>query len=197
MNHLDRMLVDGTNRDEWLAARVGKIGGSDAASFSKIESAHLYIRSKLYSPFNGNAYTAHGNDRERAMLAAYGIQQNRALFRSELNERHVCTPDGVILGADGAIALAQCKTSNSPMPRTIPRAYLRQMWWEQYVMGADRTLLIWEHHEGFSPVDMEPESRVITRDDDEIERLVTIANIVLGGMDAAERFRNELGESNT
>jgi hypothetical protein len=201
-SYLDRMVVDGLNRDAWLDARSGrvdglpKIGGSDASSFAKVESASLYLRAKLHNPFNGNAYTAHGNDRERAILAAFGIQQNRALFHAPPSDdpfyrRHVATPDGIVQGAT-RLVLAQVKTGNHPLPKTTPRAILRQMWWEQYVLDADESLLIWEQHDGFSLVDMDPISRRIARDDAEIADLITIANIVLGGMDAAERFKKEI-----
>lgn len=190
-NFRDRMVVDGTDETAWLAAREGKIGGSDAAGFAKVESAHLYLKAKLHSPFYGNAYTAHGKAREQRMLAAFHIEQNRALFHAEGNPRHVCTPDGIVVSADGEVILAQAKTTSKPITSISP-AYRRQMLWEQYVMGARRTLFLWEQHDGFKPLRMEPESLILERDDDEIEKLVTIANRVLEGMDTAAAFRKEL-----
>lgn len=186
-----RVLADSRDRPAWLKARVGKIGGSDAAGFAKRESAPLYLRAKLHNPFDGNAYTVHGNDREAAMLRHYGIPQNTLLFASAANPRHVATPDGIVIDGD-EIILAQCKTSMHPMPERIPPAYARQMWWEQYVMGAHRTLLVWEQHQNFRPVNMEPESRWHHRNDDEIAKLVDIADYVLEGMDEAERFANQM-----
>lgn len=188
-----RALADSRDRPTWLAARSRSIGGSDAAKFAKVGSAPLYLRGKLDDPFTGNRYTVHGNDREPHMLAAYALEQNTTLYRSALNPRHVATPDGIKVGADGRIVLAQCKTANKPLGN-VPPTYLRQMWWEQYVIGADRTLLIWEHHAGFQPVAMEPESVWVDRDDGKIADLIEIANIVLDGMDVAEAFRKELSE---
>lgn len=187
-----RVLADARDRPAWLAAREGRIGGSDAASFAKKESAPLYLRAKLHNPFTGNAYTAHGNDREARMLAHFRIPQNTLLFHHPTNPRHVATPDGIIAGDDGPVALAQCKTSTKPLPANIPPAYLRQMWWEQYVLGFDRTLLVWEWHRDFHPVEPEPRAVWVYRDDDRIALLVAIADYVLDGMDAAERFRNEM-----
>ncbi len=74
----------------------------------------------------------------------------------------------------------------------MPLGYLRQIAWEQYVMEAQQTLLVWEHHEGFAPVSMDPASVIIDRDDAMIDKLVTIASLVLEGMDAAAQFRKEL-----
>lgn len=190
---MSRVLADARDRPAWLRARIGKIGGSDAASFAKLESAPLYLRAKLHSPFRGNIYTAHGHAREEQILARYRIPQNTYLFHHPDHPRHVATPDGIVVEGSRVI-LAQVKTSEKPIPAAdrIPPAYRRQMWWEQWVMGADRTLLIWERHTDFQPVDMEPAAVWFDRDDDEIEKLVTIADYVLEGMDAAERFANEM-----
>lgn len=191
----NRIVVDGRDRELWARARDGKIGGSDAMSFAKRESAHLYLKAKLQEGFTGNTYTQHGNDRERAILRQFGLEQNTALFHAEGNPLHVCTPDGIATKAD-EFALVQVKTSGKPLPKTTPKNYLRQIWWEQHVMGAEVTLLVWEQHDGsFAPLNMEPESRIIYRDDNEIATLVEIADIVLDGMRAAEEFRRELASS--
>ena len=187
----DRVLADARDRPAWLKKREGRVGASDAASFSKEESFPLYMKAKLDDSFKGNAYTEHGNDRERAILRAYNLEQNTLLFHAPENDRHVATPDAIKIGADGEIILAQVKTTSKPILKISP-AYSRQMWWEQYVMGATRTLFIWEHHEGFAPLEMEPESQWFERDDAQIEKLIRIANRVLVGLDEAAQFRKEL-----
>jgi hypothetical protein len=189
----DRVLADSRNRDDWKAKRVGRIGASDAAGFAKVESAPLYLKAKLHNTFDGNAYTVHGNGREARMLEHFAIPQNTLLFHHPENVRHVATPDG-LWTIDGEIFLAQCKTSLHPAPRwdKIPARYKRQMWWEQYVMGAVRTVLVWEQHYDFRPVDMEPKLVWFERDDAEISKLITIANFVLDGMDAAEAFTTDM-----
>jgi hypothetical protein len=113
------------------------------------------------------------------------------MFRASENPRHLATPDGIKVGADGSLLLVQCKTTAKPF-RTIPLAYFRQVWWEQYVLGAERTLFVWEVHDGFRPVAPEPESRFIDRDDTEIAKLVKIADAVLGILDRGDRARNEM-----
>lgn len=204
-----RFVADIRNRDQWASRRSRGLGASDAASFAKLESAPSYLRAKLHNPFNGNAYTAHGNDRERHILAAFGMPQNHYMFRAAENPRHLATPDALRLD-DGVLTLGQAKTvlrkydlqedgTVKPIPiyvdrkgnRAIPPGYRRQMWWEQYVMGADRTLFMWEGHDN-RVHDLEPESCWFYRDDGEIRKLITIADIILDGMDAAEAFRKEL-----
>src|SRR6185312_4889984 len=88
------------------------------------------------------------------------------------------TPDGVARPASGALELAEIKTTKSAW-RSIPRSYLRQVWWQQYVLGAERTLLVWEQHDNFVPVNPEPECRWIERDENEIYLLVGLATQVL------------------
>ena len=90
---------------------------------------------------------------------------------------HLATPDGVG-HVDGALVLSEIKTTSSVW-RSIPRSYLRQIWWQQYVLGAERTLLVWERHDGFIPVDAEPQCTWIERDDNQIHVLVQLANRVL------------------
>lgn len=87
--------------------------------------------------------------------------------------RHLATPDGLAFRGTGAVELAEIKTTNKEW-RSIPRNYLRQVWWQQYVLGAERTLMVWERHENFVPVG-DPECRWIDRDENEIERLVKLA----------------------
>jgi hypothetical protein len=89
----------------------------------------------------------------------------------------MATPDGVAV-LDGQVVLAEIKTTNKPW-RSIPRSYLRQVWWQQYVVGAERTLLVWEQHADFVPVGAEPQCRWIERDDNEIHALVCLADRVL------------------
>ena len=56
---------------------------------------------------------------------------------------------------------------------------MRQVWWQQYVLGAERTLVVWEQHSDFVPVAAEPKSQWVDRDDNEIHMLVGLANRLL------------------
>jgi hypothetical protein len=190
---LARGLADSRDRVGWSKARSGTMGASDVAKFSKVESVPLYVKGKLFSPFSGNDFTSHGNDREPVILAAFSFEQNFTLFHSADNVRHTATPDGLKWGGNGSLLLAEAKTTAKEF-RTIPLAYRRQVWWAQYVMGTDRTLFMWEVHDGFNPVRMEPDSIIIERDDAAVENMIIIADLVLAGMDAGAEFEAEMLE---
>src|SRR5690606_37768929 len=125
---------------------------------------------------------AHGRLREpeiaRCVAATHGIQPSSALFRAEVEHRHLATPDGVVVDAEGRVTLAEIKTTNKAW-RSIPRNYLRQVWWQQYVLGAERTLVAWEQHEEFVPVDDEPRCVWVDRDEGEIAKLVQLATALI------------------
>lgn len=177
-SYLQRIVVDGSDRAAWMRARARGITATDIAKLSTPRSIDSAAWTKLHgSRFSGNAYTEHGKAREPEIadwvLREYGIESSRALFHSETDVRHLATPDGVTLRENGRLELAEIKTTNKPW-RTIPRHYLRQVWWQQYVLGAERTLMVWERHEDFVPVG-DPECRWIDRDENEITRLVGLA----------------------
>lgn len=188
---LGRGVADIRDKVTWSKRRANKIGASDAARYAKVDSWPLYLKGKLYQPFEGNSYTQHGNDREPVILSQFHVEQNHIMFQSAGNPRHVATPDGIVVGTQELI-LVQVKTTLKPLWK-IPPSYQRQMWWEQYVMGTNRTLFAWEllDHDG-RPTTMEPESEIFYRDEDRIQELITIADLVLAGMDSAAQFRNEM-----
>lgn len=176
--YLQRLVVDGTDRMAWLRARARGITATDVAKLSTPRSIDAAAWTKLHgSRFTGNAFTEHGKAREPEIaswvLREHGISPSQALFHAALDVRHLATPDGLVERPEGRIELAEIKTTNKEW-RTIPRHYLRQVWWQQYVLGAERTLMVWERHENFVPVG-DPECRWIDRDEDEIERLVNLA----------------------
>jgi hypothetical protein len=177
-----RIVARSENRASWLRARRQGVTGTDAARLSGAASVTAIVREKLAgSGFGGNIYTDYGREREPRIAAwvraHHGIRPSTALFRAEEEPLHLATPDGVSL-REGDVVLAEIKTTTKAW-RTIPRSYLRQVWWQQYVLGAERTLLVWEQHADFVPVAAEPECRWIERDENEIHRLVGLANRVL------------------
>jgi len=184
-DHTARILAHSTDRVAWLRARSTGVTATDVARLSGPKALQALALEKQYgSGFGGNAYTDHGAAREpeiaRWMRATHRIEPSAALFHARANPRHLATPDGVAM-IDGELVLAEIKTSTSPWKST-PRSYLRQIWWQQYVLGAERTLLVWEHHVDFVPVDPEPVCTWIERDDDQIHILVGLADRLLGLM---------------
>lgn len=183
--YLQRVVVDGSDRLAWLRARARGITATDVAKLSTPRSVDAAAHDKLHgSRFAGNAYTEHGKAREPEIAAwveqEYGIAPSRALFHAERDVRHLATPDGLAEREGGRLELAEIKTTNKEW-RTIPRHYLRQVWWQQYVLGAERTLMVWERHEDFVPVG-DPACRWIDRDEDEIAKLVGLAGRLIDAL---------------
>jgi hypothetical protein len=178
--HTLRIVADSTDRVAWLRARSQGITATDVAKLATVKSVQNAAYDKLHgSGFGGNPYTDHGRAREPEIaawvLAQYGIEPSTNLYHAHGERRHLATPDGVVMSASGELQLAEIKTTSKPW-RSIPRSYLRQVWWQQYVLGADRTLVVWEEHRDFVPVGAEPECRWVDRDDDQIAILVGFAN---------------------
>ena len=182
-DHRDRIVARSTDRVAWLRARSRGITATDVARLSGARSVQAVALEKINgSGFGGNAYTDHGRAREpeiaRWVEARYGIVPSDALFHAAGQTDHLATPDGVAVSTSGSLELAEIKTTKS-LWRSIPRSYLRQVWWQQYVLGAERTLLVWEQHDNFVPTNAEPECRWIDRDENQIYLLVQLANRVL------------------
>lgn len=178
--HLSRIVADSSNRVAWLRARSQGITATDVAKLATARS----VRAAAYDKFNGtgfsgNTFTDHGRVREPEIAAwvleNYGIEPSTNLFHARGHRRHLATPDGVVVTPGGELQLAEIKTTSKPW-RSIPRSYLRQVWWQQYVLGAERTLLVWEEHKDFVPIGAEPQCRWIDRDEDQIAILVGFAN---------------------
>ncbi|WP_246140014.1 YqaJ viral recombinase family protein [Protaetiibacter larvae] len=182
----DRVVADASDRVSWLRERSRGVTATDVARLSGEKAIRAVATDKLLgSSFSGNAYTRHGTEREPEIgrwVARHhaGMSGNTALFHADGNRAHLATPDG-IRERGGALELCEIKTTRSAW-RTIPRHYLRQVWWQQYVLGAERTLVVWEQHDDFVPVSGVPETRWVERDDDEIHRLVRLADQLLDAM---------------
>lgn len=181
--HTDRVLADSTDRIAWLRARSRGITATDVARLSSRSAVAAVVQEKRYgSSFSGNAYTDHGRAREPEIAAwvkvHHRIDPSTKLFHARGQKLHLATPDGVGELADGTLVLAEIKTTVKAW-RSIPRSYLRQVWWQQYVLGAERTLVVWEQHVDFIPVAGEPRCQWVERDDDQIQQLITLADQVL------------------
>ncbi|WP_241985489.1 MULTISPECIES: YqaJ viral recombinase family protein [Cryobacterium] len=181
--HLRRIVADSTDRVAWLRARAQGITATDVAKLATPKSLPNAVYDKVNgSSFSGNTFTDHGRAREPEIAAwvqeRYGIEPSTALFHAADHRRHLATPDGVGTGSGtgaGGLELAEIKTTSKAW-RSIPRSYLRQVWWQQYVLGAERTLLVWEQHKDFVPMNPEPECKWIERDEEQIAILVGYAN---------------------
>jgi len=177
--HLQRILARSSDRVAWLRARSQGVTATDAAGLSTTASIMRVAREKTgLRGFTGNAFTEHGREREphiaRWVHDHFSLVPSDALFHAVPDRRHLATPD--CISDDGSV-LAEIKTTSRPFDR-IPKHYLRQIWWQQYVLGAERTLFVWEQHDDFVPVGP-PRHQWVERDEDEIAALVDRADRLL------------------
>jgi len=192
MPHTRRVVARSTDRLAWLRARARGVTATDVARLSSVRALPaLALEKAVGSDFGGNAYTRHGLEREPEIArwagAVWGMEASTALFHAHGNRLHLATPDGLRVRGT-SVELCEIKTTVQSW-RSIPRSYLRQVWWQQYVLGAERTLVVWERHEGFVPVDAEPECRWVDRDDNEIHVLTGLADRLLELMRAGAADR--------
>lgn len=178
-----RIVADSRDQVAWVRARSRGITATDVASLASANGIGRAADAKLMgSGFSGNAYTQHGRVREPEIAAwvaaTHGILPSSALFHAVIEKRHLATPDGIAVDTDGRITLAEIKTTNKSW-RSIPRTYLRQVWWQQHVLGAERTLVAWEEHDDFVPVADEPRCAWVDRDQHEIDKLVRLATSLI------------------
>jgi hypothetical protein len=184
-DHRSRVVARQEDRVAWIRARSRGVTATDVARLSSERALQSVLKDKLLgSGFSGNAFTDHGRAREpeiaKWVWVRHGILPSSTLFHAHGEPNHLATPDGVaVIG--GAVVLAEIKTTQHAW-RSIPRSYLRQVWWQQYVLGAERTLVVWEQHRDFVPLEREPQSRWVERDDNEIHVLVGLADRLLGLM---------------
>ena len=181
--YLTRLVTDGTDEAAWLRARSRGITATDVAKLNSVNAIPTAALEKLRgSTFTGNAYTDHGKAREPVIAAwvkdNFSIEPSSALFHAEQEVRHLATPDGIGV-VDETLILAEIKTSQKPF-EGVPAGYLRQVYWQQYVLGAERTLFVWEQHENFVPISDTPKHIWIERDERAIRDLVYLANGLIG-----------------
>ena len=181
-DHRDRVVANSQDRIAWLRARSRGVTATDVARLSSARALQAVALEKLGGTgFGGNAFTDHGRAREpeiaRWVRNVYGIVPSSDLYHAHGQPLHLATPDGIAMRGSNVV-LCEIKTTSHSW-RSIPRSYLRQVWWQQYVLGAERTLVVWEEHEDFVPVAAEPQVRWVDRDDNEIHVLVGLANRLL------------------
>jgi hypothetical protein len=181
-DHRQRVVARQEDRVAWIRARSRGVTATDVARLSSERALTAVLQDKMLgSGFGGNAYTDHGRAREpeiaRWVRARHRIEPSSTLYHAHGEPLHLATPDGVGV-TDGTLVLCEIKTTGHSW-RSIPRSYLRQVWWQQYVLGAERTLVVWEQHRDFIPIGGEPQSRWVERDDNQIHILVGLADRLL------------------
>lgn len=198
MSHLERILSDGTDRDQWLQARHPVLGASDAAKFSKLESVPLYLAAKLSDgAFHGNHYTESGHRWEPMMLAWAGIPENKALIHAPGNRGFAATPDGISIDETTG---AECKAKHGKVVNGPSLGEWRQVAWQFLCLPEfERIEFIWvELIDGDirAGLNGEPKHLTIRRDHPKIldltAQILPIATDLLARLTAALEFERTL-----
>lgn len=178
--HTSRIVARSSDRVAWLRARSQGVTATDAARLGTQRSIIAVAQEKrgFGRFFSGNRYTDHGRAREPHIASwvhdHFSLSPSDALFHSVAQRLHLATPDCI---SDDGATLAEIKTTSKPF-EGIPKHYLRQIWWQQHVLGAERTLFVWEQHDDFVPVGP-PKHVWVERDEREIDALVGRADRLL------------------
>lgn len=154
--------------------------------------------------FGGNKFTAWGNTREPIIAAQleehFGMLPESRVFRSAANPRYLASPDGIRVGDDGRLEVAEIKTSGADIaPETDAyrkKGYDIQQTWVCGVIEAWRSLYAWEQHDGDwqdrggrfpepEPLDLFVPTAWVSFDDDLFAELVVLADHFLERLDAA------------
>jgi putative phage-type endonuclease len=121
-DHCEIVLVrDGSNEDEWKAARKQGISGSDALAAMGLDSrkqrAHLWREKKLELPDQENEAMVAGRFLEPAVKQLFTwhtnlpVADNDALLRSVAWPWMLATPDGFVQDEGGTWGLFEAKTT--------------------------------------------------------------------------------------
>lgn len=182
------------NEAEWLDARAEGATASEVPKLSPTTWSSLLSEKLNGSTFHGNAHTRRGHDREGEILSDLGwateskIIPNRHVWAANANRRHLATPDGFQILADGQVRGVEVKSHEycwQPPKRVIPKDHYDQMQFGMHVLGLDEWLYGWEvMGEGGTAPTADPQHRVVKRDQARIDELVAAADAFLAWIDA-------------
>ena len=184
------------DRAKWLAERRAGVTATEVRDLAlgKLRTQDL-IDLKLgrkTDPFNGNAFTEWGKQREvviAADLRGMGIEPETRVFHHGDNSRHLASPDGVGVDFDDQIVVSEIKTCGHALPvgsaALDEKGYLLQIQWVMHVTGAVRCLLVVEERISVAGGFVEGPRAAdwIDRDDAAIRELIEVADGFLAELD--------------
>ena len=188
----------------WMDARAEGVTASEVGTLSA-SSRERVLEDKLNgSTFRGNADTKRGHAREPELLTDLAwakkviVVPNLHVWASAGNIRHLATPDGFAITADGVYGV-EAKSHRhgwTPPASGIPADHYDQIQFGMHVTGLDAWFYVWEVMEadGSAPA-ADPTIQVVHRDDGRIAELVERADDFLRWVDdgaPAEQISDEL-----
>lgn len=176
----ERFLVQSEYRDEWLAARSTRVTATEVAEAATPAGFKTAVAKRVVgAQVEVNPMMQFGTDSEHELAMwgkeQFGVLPNSWLIEGE-NPAHAATPDGLTLDHVG---ISECKTTGTDWGLKPPLKYLRQMWWQLHVTGAQWCELIWNLRVTVNEVYQlgwfEPKHLRVYRDEEEIGKLIQVA----------------------
>jgi len=198
---VERFIASSQTRDLWLAARDRGVTATQVAKAST-PAGMKEVLAQIENPtaVEPNAFMDWGVNREpyiahiiKERYSEFQLMPNDWLIAAEgnNNEWMLSTPD--MLSLDHRF-IAEIKTTGKPFDNAIPINYRRQVQWQLHTVGAERCLFAWELRlegpEGFVP-GFDIETQWIERDDEMIEKLISVAQEVQQHAIYHERSKRE------
>lgn len=173
--------------EAWLHARRNGVTATQvgkAATKRGFEEVVESFHSNEQIP--DNPYMAFGREQEGFvglfLKEKFGIFPNEWLISHEERPEFLATPDGISL--DHAV-ISEVKTTGKDWGSyaKAPIHYRRQVQWQLYVTGAKTCIFAWllrvESRGIFVPGWFEPKFEIVTRDEEEISKLIDVAENLL------------------
>jgi hypothetical protein len=117
------------------------------------------------------------------------LAHSTALLASRESPEYLATPDLLGLKTVGEI---KTTVHDWQTVQDVPARYLDQMQWQMFVTGSARCFLVFEPHENFVPIYMEPKHFIIPADQERQETLEALAEEFLQSDDEPDEEAAEL-----
>lgn len=188
----------------WIDARAEGVTASEVGKLSGTNREQVLDDKLNGSTFRGNAHTERGHAREPELLADLAwakkviVIANRHVWAAADNRRHLATPDGFAITADGlyGVEVKSHQHGWTPPASGIPADHYDQMQFGMHVLGLGAWFYVWEvmDADGAAASD-DVTVLVVYRDEARIAELIERADDFLRWVDdgaPAEQISDEL-----
>lgn len=191
-------IAAGDSQAKLIADKVAMIRAADAGDMAEVQRL-------ADAQWVGSKYTQWGHAREPIIAAAVaqevpGMRPESRVFHAAGNERHLASPDGLLVTANGRIRTGEYKTGKDDLDlhgeAVLRKGYQVQMDWVSYVLDSDLAVYAWEQHDNEwedlggrwpepTPISPFPVVQWYQPNQTRIRELVGIADAFLAALDAA------------
>lgn len=183
--------------EDKVAGKELNLSFKRAARWGTVREAYIadWLRRRFNVEANDRLFRGAGNDRHLATPDGIGLDFDERVTASEIKTgEDDLTPGPPEAIVDGVLRVDLVGDAFRRSSEFWKKGYYDQVQWQILVLGADRGRFTWEQHDGDwsgwpergpAPVEAEPRTVTIPRDDFRIDELVTTADLFLSDLDAA------------